>query len=279
MQPLSYLGSTADFYRTAAKGVILKSPMKVSEENPNREGLETANKNAIDIERRILETLGSHPRIVPFVQPPLLYMAGELSVVDKYLGVSANGIHLSEAGLGDLQKYIDSHNTGCEQAAEAVVYIHKKGVIHSDLRPENLPVDQIQGSYMSLWLCDFGGSTCARLGLDGGHLPDTPFFDPRMKWESTPATDIFSLGSIFYTNWPYRDSPPEWSSVQEKQAYEAQVDGWFKQGHFPPVSHVIGGNVIRGCWDHQYKTAEEVLNAVRSEIVAPTRGSVCIDES
>jgi len=68
MQSLSYRGSTSDFYR-AAKGVVLKSPMKVSEENPNRGALETANINAINIERQILETLGSHPRIVPFVHP------------------------------------------------------------------------------------------------------------------------------------------------------------------------------------------------------------------
>ncbi|KAJ2899199.1 kinase [Zalerion maritima] len=193
--------------------------MKVSEENPNREALETANINAINIERQILETLGSHPRIV------------------SYLGFSFAGTYLSEASLGNLQEYIDSHHAElhvfqhskiCEQAAEAIAHAHKKGVIHSDLRPENFLVDQVHGPYMSIWLCDFGGSMRKRLGLDGGHLPDAPFFDPRMKWESTPATDIFSLGSVFYTiqtgYWPYRDSPPEWSSVQEKQSYAAQVD-------------------------------------------------------
>jgi hypothetical protein len=68
MQSLPYCGSTSDFYRTA-EGVILKSPMKVSEGNPDREALETANINAINIERQILETMGSHPRIVPFVHP------------------------------------------------------------------------------------------------------------------------------------------------------------------------------------------------------------------
>ena len=66
------------------------------------------------------------------------------------------------------------------------------GVIHSDLRPENILVDPVDASSLSVWLCDFGESACEGLGLDGGHLPDTPFFDPRMKWESTPATDIFS---------------------------------------------------------------------------------------
>ena len=210
-------------------------------------------------------------------------MTRELTVVDRYLGFSANGIYLSEASLGNLQEYIDSHNAElrvsqrskmCEQVAEAIVHAHMNGVIHSDLRPENLLVDQVHGPYVSLWLCDFGGSMCERLGLDGGHLPDTPFFDPRMKWESTPATDIFSLGSIFYTiqtgYWPFLDGPPGWSSVQEKEAYEAQVDGRLKQGRFPDVSDVHGGNVIKGCWDHQYKTAEGVLKAVQSEMVAPT---------
>jgi hypothetical protein len=95
-----------------------------------------------------------------------------------------------------------------------------------------------------------------------------------MKWESTPATDIFSLGSIFYTvqpgYWPFRDSPPRWSSVEEKQSYEAQVDGWFKLGCFPSVSHVIGGGVIMRCWEHRFNTAEEVLEAVQAEMMAPT---------
>ncbi|KAK8139961.1 kinase-like domain-containing protein, partial [Apiospora sp. TS-2023a] len=236
-------------------------PMKIWEGNPNRTSLEETNRKAIEIERQILQALGNHPRIVP------------------YLGSSSGGILLSEARLGNLQTYIDSHNAElkpsqrseiCEQVTEGIVHIHKKGVIHSDLRPENILLDLVDASSVSVWLCDFGGSICKELGLDGGHLPDTPFFDPRMEWESTPATDIFSLGSIFYTvqtgHWPFRDHPPQWDSVEEKQAYEAQADSWFKDGYFPPVSHVTGGNVIKGCWNHTYKTASEVLKAVRLEM-------------
>ncbi|KAH6658251.1 hypothetical protein BKA67DRAFT_209492 [Truncatella angustata] len=63
----------------------------------------------------------------------------------------------------------------CEQIAEGVAHAHEKGVIHSDLRPENILVDQVHGSFVSIWLCDFSGSFCTKLGLDGGHLPDTPF--------------------------------------------------------------------------------------------------------
>ncbi|KAI0539697.1 kinase domain-containing protein [Xylaria digitata] len=225
MQPLSYHGSTSDFYRYA-------------EGNPNHESLEKENVKALDIERQILETLSRHPRIVP------------------YLGFTTEGIYLSEARLGNLQTYVDSHNAElrpfqrvemCKQVAEAIVYAHGKGVIHSDLRPENFLVDQVNESSISIWLCDF---------------------------ESTLATDIFSLGSIFYTiqtgYWPFRDSPPRWNSMEEKEGYETQVDDWFKMGCFPSVSHMIGGDVIKGCWDHQYNTADEVLEAVQAKMIAPT---------
>lgn len=154
-------------------------------------------------------------------------------------------------------------------------------MIHSDLRPENFLVhqetdgdeDRLPPEAVSIWLCDFGGSKCEEHGLEGKGLPDTPFFDPRMEWESSPATDIFSLGSIFYTiytgHWPFRDGRGKWSSMDEKHAYEARVDERFGEGHFPEVSHLLGGNVIQGCWDHRYTTAEEVLDAVRTDMVAP----------
>ncbi|KAK8000489.1 hypothetical protein PG990_013089 [Apiospora arundinis] len=168
MQALPYRGTTSDFYRHT-QNVILKKPMKVWEGNPDRASLEKKNAEAIEIERQILQVLGKHPRIVPLI------------------GFNSDGIYLSEARLGNLQTYIDTHNAElspsqrsgiCEQIADAIVHTHKMGVVHSDLRPENILVDQLDTSSLSVWLCDFGGSTCEGLGLDGGHLPDTPFFDP-----------------------------------------------------------------------------------------------------
>ncbi|ETS84061.1 hypothetical protein PFICI_05937 [Pestalotiopsis fici W106-1] len=186
MHPLPYHGSSSNFYQ-AEPEVVLKAPMRIRVQNENRKALEEQNSKAIDVERRILEVLGKHPRIVP------------------YLRFDQSGIHLAKAKLGDLQNYIDSYHTElhplqrykiCEQVTEAVVHVHERGVIHSDLRLENVLVEQVNESSVSVWLCDFGGSTCDQLGLDGGHLPDTPFFDPRLRWLSTQATDIFSLGSI-----------------------------------------------------------------------------------
>ena len=162
------------------------------------------------------------------------------------------------------------------QIAEGVVYLHDQGVIHSDMRPENILVNATAGQCggpspsLDLWLCDFGGSKCEELGLNDYHLPDDPFFDHRMPWVSTQATDIFSLGSIVYTvqtgHWPYREGPPP--VTEEKASYESEVQKLMKAGDFPDVSKLSGGNVIKGSWDHQYQTAREVLEAIKTEMVA-----------
>nr|ODN87363.1 serine/threonine protein kinase [Cryptococcus depauperatus CBS 7855] len=173
-----------------------------------------------------------------------------------------SGILLAEAPYGSLQTYIDTKHATLstphcwslwEQATEAIVHLHSKGVIHSDLRPENFLVHQAPQPFAGIWLCDFGGSFCAELGLDGGHLPDLPFGNPQMGSESTPATDIFSLGSIFYAiltgYWPFLDRPPNWTSTDDYLAYYDRAVELLKQRKFPDVSGLDGGDVIKGCWD------------------------------
>ena len=142
------------------------------------------------------------------------------------------GLLFAEASHGNLHKYLDKNNDSislptrkrwCVQVTEGVEYLHSEGVIHSDLRPENCLVHKCKMS-LDILLCDFGGSMCRDLGLDGKGLPDPPFWD--MVWESTTATDIFSLGSTFYTimtgHWPYKaaHSPQK---EEDKWQYEDRV--------------------------------------------------------
>ena len=100
--------------------------------------------------------------------------------------------------------------------------------MHSDLRPGNLlvhdtsssprgggadctrrgdEIDDANGgsrpalSGLDLLLCDFGGSYCGALDLDGGSLPCEPFYHPAFDGdedECSPALDMFSLGSVMY---------------------------------------------------------------------------------
>lgn len=198
-----------------------------------------------------------------------------LSIANRYRGPYAeSGIQLAEANHGNLQDYIDTHNKQIGlalrwkwvlQATKAVVLLHQKGVIHSDLRLDNYLV---HSPGLDLWICDFGGSFCEKLGLDGRHLPDDPFFDPRLPYESSPATDIFSLGSIFYTiltgHWPHLNGSTPVGMA--KFEFQEKANKLFKEGKFPNLSGISGGEVIDGCWNHKYATAAEVLAAVEKAI-------------
>lgn len=196
------------------------------------------------------------------------------------------GLLLAEASRGSLQRVLDedggaiapsARRRWCRQAVESIAHIHSRGVIHSDLRPENFLVHATTPASLDLWLCDFGGATCEKLGLDGGHLPDPGFFDPNSKWVSTPATDIFSIGSILYTivtgHWPYRGSGP-FRTGDEMESYRLQVDDLFAQGKFPDVEGLFGGRVIMGCWTNKYATADDVLQDLTLEAEKETSESI-----
>jgi serine/threonine protein kinase len=187
------------------------------------------------------------------------------------------GLLFAEASDGDLKAYIEKNNNSmdvslrkrfCLQVTEAVAYIESRDVIHSDLRLEQYLVHATSRTSLDILLCDFGGSTCGVLGLDGGHLPEDPFFDPTQGDTSTPATDIFSLGSILYTilagHLPHK--PPGQFGLGEEDRYRTHVYQLFARGEFPEVTNLIAGSVVMGCWKKKYKTVKEILCALKSEM-------------
>ncbi|KAK8926892.1 Calcium/calmodulin-dependent protein kinase type 1 [Metarhizium anisopliae] len=193
------------------------------------------------VERQIFQLLGNHPRIVRH---------------------------------GNLQRYLDDkfetisstvRNKWCIQAVESIAYIHSCGVIHSDIRPENFLVHATSPTSLDLWLCDFGGSTCEELGLDGGHLPDSGFYDPKSQPESSTHTDIFSIGSVIYTiltgHWPYRSSGP-FRTGDEMEEYRQKVDDLFELGRFPDVNRLFAGKIMMKCWLNDYASADDLFREI-----------------
>lgn len=148
------------------------------------------------------------------------------------------------------------------QAIESIIYIHDRGVIHGDLRPDNFLVT----SSLDLLLCDFGKSTCEELQINGGGLPDAGFYHPKFAWDLDFYTDIFSLGSVLYTilkgHWPYR-APGLFNSPEERTQYQCYVDCHFSQDIFPFIDG-YGGKVILGCWQRKYSNVDNILQDLDS---------------
>jgi tetratricopeptide (TPR) repeat protein/tRNA A-37 threonylcarbamoyl transferase component Bud32 len=86
----------------------------------------------------------------------------------------------------------------CRQAAEAIHYAHEQGIIHRDVKPSNILIDEHQG----VWLTDFGLAKLvgdADLTASGDVIGTLRYLAPEVLCgESGPRTDVYGLGMTIY---------------------------------------------------------------------------------
>ena len=145
----------------------------------------------------------------------------------------------------------------CLQAAEAVSYVHSKGVLHCDLRPANFLVTES----LDLRLCDFGGSKHGE--LYGRGLPNAGFYDPHRDDMISHSTDIFALGSCFYTimagHFPHATGVMK--TYEEEEAYFEMAKRLLLRRQFPNLENFAIGHIISACWTSDV-TAQSVLEGI-----------------
>ncbi|OBT60197.1 hypothetical protein VE03_10433 [Pseudogymnoascus sp. 23342-1-I1] len=186
----------------------------------------------------IYEHLGDHQRVI------------------KCLAKGDLFVDLEFAPHGHIEDYLKSHHDTsdnsriqfAQEIIEAVVFIHSKGIVHSDLAARQFLVD----GALHLHLSDFGFSSFGGgdvLGFENSshHLPR----DINSDMPSTTQSDLFALGSTLY------------EVIAGKPPYEGKSDDTITQlysnGSFPNVTGILCGHIIMGCWQGSFMSAAEVL--------------------
>ncbi|KAH9220038.1 kinase-like domain-containing protein [Leptodontidium sp. 2 PMI_412] len=202
------VGSFADVYQVVDTEIAFKIPFEQEEPEQATEG-------------QIYERLGiSHPFI--------LRSYGDAE------SVRGKGLMLEYLPTGILAKNLELEKFPVErtqwpvQAAEAIRYIHSKGVIHCDIGAHNFLI-QKDGS---LALADFWGSS-----LDGSTA-------------ITETDDIFALGTVTYE---ISVGHRLYANKSDSEIYQL-----FQKREFPDTTGLALRTVIDKCWRNQYSNAEEV---------------------
>ena len=136
-----------------------------------------------------------HPHIVP------IYEVGEgdgrLFIAMRLVRGPSLAKRLATQGRFPWEETLDI----LRQVSDALAYAHEEDVIHRDIKPHNILLDERSGAMLS----DFGfarlvGTSSLTQSLSGG-IVGTPAYIPPEIWEgvkATPATDVYALACVVY---------------------------------------------------------------------------------
>ncbi|KAM0440034.1 hypothetical protein ACHAPT_001136 [Fusarium lateritium] len=232
---------TSAFIGEVNNSTILKYPMEPG-----------GDMTRLVLEHEILMIVGQHPGII----------------ADK--GFTEAGLYLERATNGTILEYLTDPDHAspslqqrivwCRQITEAVRHIHAKRVIHCDIQPTNILVDE----ELHLKLADFQGRHLSEDGevvFDGWSSEPCRYFCPRDdECEASFSTDLFALGSTIYFIMMGHEVFPD--IAYGEAGWDEKVRSRFSAGIFPEDSHACV-HITQRCWRQQYSSADEVLKDMR----------------
>lgn len=148
------------------------------------------------------------------------------------------------------------------QLCDALSYIHKKKMLHLDIKPDNILIDE---SGINVYLIDFGLSkqydeingenTSEIVGRTAGYSPIEQYENRIQHFE--PATDIYALGATYYKMVTGR-SPYTPSEILND--YKGQIPGI---QHLNNVSRTIIQNCLKVTSSDRPQSIEQLLDILQ----------------
>lgn len=82
----------------------------------------------------------------------------------------------------------------------AIAYMHERGVVHRDLKAENLLLTDPTAEYPTVKLIDFGFSTILHHCLTGSFLGTVGYLAPEIRQQRlySESVDIWACGVLLY---------------------------------------------------------------------------------
>ncbi len=170
-------------------------PVAVKEYFP--EGRQRSHFSQADFQDGVAAFLQEGETLERFSHPGVVRVLGHLRanqtayLIEELLEGIPLGEGLRQAGSMSLRRMLDL----ASQVGQAMLLVHASGLIHSDLKPDNLFLTR-QGRYVIL---DFGTARSGREQLSQREV--SPGFSPPEQYQRgplTPAADVYALAASLY---------------------------------------------------------------------------------
>lgn len=201
----------------------------------------------LDTERRAYERLGSHPSIAGFFgvteDGSTIILERGKCLRDMYQQVNIDDIPISKK------------LRWANETAIGLNHIHQKRILHADVGCHNLILTQDE----HLKFIDFAGSS-----IDGEAAT------MRYEWcsyrPSEPKisiqTDIFAYGCTIFE---IETGRPPYFEFESRPDRIQHVEQLYLAHKFPNVQHLVLGEIIQNCWNQQFRSMDEVIQALSKQ--------------
>jgi len=214
----------------------------------------------------------SHPNIVP------IYSVDEVGNLVFFVMACIDGDNLATLvqkrgplPIGEARRWL-------QEVADALAYAHARGVVHRDIKPDNILLDGIDGRAL---VTDFGIARAAtdsgetsRLTATGMAIGTPAYMSPEQASgdrDLDARSDLYSLGIVAYQM--LCGEPPfvggTTPALLVKHLAEAPVPITQRRPDVPPDLAAIVMRLLEKNPDHRFQQANDLSHALKTGIVPP----------